>query len=142
LEDVEVCKEQEVHLSACSQFNFPWPSANGFHGKTAPIFKNLAFFSQNSINTNRVEHNLVCSNLGTKVIALAVKLASKFFKKMDDHIDDDSFPKAVPAFARNLFSEQLPVNIIAMKGKSGIDELKQPGEQNKVDGNESHCKKQ
>jgi hypothetical protein len=71
-----------------------------------------------------------------------VKLASKFFKKMDNHNDDDSFPKVVPAFARNLFTEQLPVNIIAMKGKSGINESKQPGEQKKVDGNAPHCKKQ
>jgi hypothetical protein len=34
------------------------------------------------------------------------------------------------------------VNIIAVKGKSGIDELKQPGEQKKVDGNKPHHKKQ
>ena len=77
-----------------------------------------------------------------KVIAIAVKLASKFFKKMDNHIDDDSFPKEVPAFARNLFTEQLPMIIIAVKGKSGINELKQPGEQKKVDGDTPHCKKQ
>ncbi len=42
----------------------------------------------------------------------------------------------------NLFTEQLPVNIIAIKGKSGINESKQPGEQKKVDGNKPHLKKQ
>jgi hypothetical protein len=46
---------------------------------------------------------------------------------MDDHIDDDSFPKAIPDFSRKLYTEQLPVNIIAMKERSGIDESKQPG---------------
>jgi hypothetical protein len=79
-----------------------------FMGKQHHFLKNLALFLQNSINTNRVEHNLICSNLETKVIAIVVKLTSKFFKKMEDHIDDDSFPKEEPAFARNLFTEQLP----------------------------------
>ena len=57
---------------------------------------------------------------------------------MDNHIDDNSFPKAIPVLAKNLYTEQLPVNIIAMKEKSGIDESKQPGEQKKVHGNKPH----
>jgi hypothetical protein len=69
-----------------------------FMGKIHQFFQNLASFSQNSLNTNKVELGL--SDLDDKSIKTAVKLASKFFKKMADHIDDNSFPKEVPTFAK------------------------------------------
>ncbi len=40
-----------------------------------------------------------------KNVTIAVKLASKFFSKMQEHVDDNSIPRDVPAFARSFFSE-------------------------------------
>jgi hypothetical protein len=37
------------------------------------------------------------------MVSTAVKLASKFFSKMQEHVDDNSIPKDVPAFARSIF---------------------------------------
>ena len=37
------------------------------------------------------------------MVITTVKLASKFFSKMQEHIDNNSFPKDVPAFARGFF---------------------------------------
>jgi hypothetical protein len=34
-----------------------------------------------------------------------VKLASKFFSNMQEHVDDNSIPRDVPAFARSFFSK-------------------------------------
>jgi len=53
----------------------------------------LASFSQNSINTNKIE--LGDDDFDTKMVVTAVKLASKFFSKVQEHIDDNSFPKTV-----------------------------------------------
>ena len=75
-----------------------------FMGKIHQFFQNLATFSQNSVNTNKVELGL--ADLDDKSIKIAIRLASKFFKKMVDHIDDNSLPKEVPSFAKNLFVEQ------------------------------------
>jgi hypothetical protein len=61
-------------------------------------------FSQNSINTNKVELN--DSSLNTKQIAAAVKLATKFIKKMIEHTDDNLVPKEIPPFAKSFFVEQ------------------------------------
>ena len=63
----------------------------------------LASFSQNSINTNKIE--VGNSMFETKALAVAVKLGSKFFSKMQEHIDDNSIPKDVPAFAKSFFVE-------------------------------------
>ena len=63
----------------------------------------LASFSQNSINTNKIE--LGDDDFDTKMVVTAVKLASKFFSKVQEHIDDNSFPKDVPAFARGFFAD-------------------------------------
>jgi hypothetical protein len=45
-----------------------------FMGILHHFFFKLALFSQNSINTNSVELNLVQKNLDTKVIALQLSL--------------------------------------------------------------------
>lgn len=72
-----------------------------FMAKIHQCFMHLASFSQNSINTNKIE--LGENDFDTKMVVTAVKLASKFFSKMQEHIDDNSFPKDVPAFARGFF---------------------------------------
>ena len=73
-------------------------------GKLHQCFQHLASFSQNSINTNKVELN--DDTLDVKQVAVAVKLISKFFKKMTEHIEDSSVPKDIPPFARTFFVEQ------------------------------------
>jgi hypothetical protein len=85
-----------------------------FMGKLHQFFQNLASFSQNSINTNKVEHGITTSALGldSKNIAIAVKLGSKFLKKMAEHIKDDTVPKEVPSFARSLFTETSTIPLL------------------------------
>jgi hypothetical protein len=79
-------------------------STNGFHGKTHQFFQLLASFLQNLINTNKVKLGL--TDLDNKHVKTAIKLASKFFKKMVDHINKNSVPKEIPTFAKSLFVEQ------------------------------------
>jgi len=74
-----------------------------FMSKIHQFFMHLASFSQNSINTNKIE--IGDSTFETKQVSVAVKLASKFFVKMQEHIDDNSIPKDVPAFAKSFFVE-------------------------------------
>ena len=57
-----------------------------FMGKIHQLFQHLASFSQNSINTNKVE--IGDANLETKQITIAVKFALKFMTKMLEHIDE------------------------------------------------------
>ena len=80
-----------------------------FMGKIHQLFQHLASFSQNSINTNKVEIGDV--DLETKQITIAVKFASKFITKMLEHIDENSIPKNIPAFAKSLFVEAPEVGI-------------------------------
>ena len=61
----------------------------------------LASFFQNSINANKIE--LGEYNFDTKTVVTAIKLASKFFSKMQKHIDNNSVPKDVRTFARGFF---------------------------------------
>jgi hypothetical protein len=91
-----------------------------FMAKIHQVFQILAFFSQNLINTNKVELGL--ADLDDKHVKTAIKLATKFFKKMVNHINNNSVPKEVPTFAKNLFVEQnlggfaiAPPTIIAPK---------------------------
>jgi hypothetical protein len=72
-----------------------------FMGKIHQFFMHLASFSQNSINTNKIE--VGDHKFKTKMVSTAVKLASKFFSKMQEHVNDNSIPKEVPAFARSIF---------------------------------------
>ena len=74
-----------------------------FMSKIHQFFMHLASFSQNSINTNKIE--IGDSTFETKQVSVAVKLASIFFAKMQEHIDDNSIPKDVPAFAKSFFVE-------------------------------------
>ena len=73
-------------------------------GKLHQCFQYLASFSQNLINTNKVEIN--DPSLDIKQVNMAVKLVSKFFKKMTEHIEDSTVPKEISPFARSFFIEQ------------------------------------
>jgi hypothetical protein len=73
-----------------------------FIAKLHQFFQHLAFFSQNLINTNKLE--LANPNLDSKNITIAVKLASKFLNKMQEHIKDNLIPKDIPAFAKSFFT--------------------------------------
>ncbi len=70
-------------------------------GKIQQFFMHLASFSQNLINTSKIK--VGDHKFKTKMVSTAVKLASKFFSKMQEHVDDNSIPKEVPAFARSIF---------------------------------------
>jgi hypothetical protein len=74
-----------------------------FMAKIHQFFMHLASFSQNSINTNKIETG--DNKFETRSVSIAVKLVSKFFAKMQEHIDDNSIPKDVPAFAKSFFTE-------------------------------------
>jgi hypothetical protein len=74
-----------------------------FMSKIHQFFLHLAYFSQNSINTNKIE--IGDSTFETKQVSVAVKLASNFFAKMQEHIDDNSILKDVPAFTKSFFAE-------------------------------------
>ncbi len=74
-----------------------------FMAKLHKFFQNLAFFSQNSII---VEHGATGNELDIRNVSIAVKLAAKFWKKMNDHIKDNTVPKEIPSFARTMFTEQ------------------------------------
>jgi hypothetical protein len=91
-----------------------------FIAKIHQVFQLLASFSQNLINTNKVKLGL--ANLDDKHVKIAIKLATNFFKKMVDHIDNNSVPKEVPTFAKSLFVMQTlggfaiaPLTIVAPK---------------------------
>jgi hypothetical protein len=77
-----------------------------FVGKLHQFFQHLASFSQNSINTNLVKHGNHGKRLNIKSVSTAAKLASKFLKKMTEHMEDNTVLKEVPAFACTLFVEQ------------------------------------
>jgi hypothetical protein len=72
-----------------------------FMGEIHQVFQLLALFSQNSINTNKVE--LGGTDLETKQITSVVKFALKFISKMFDHIKENFLSKHIPTFAKSLF---------------------------------------
>ena len=74
-----------------------------FMSKIHQFFVHLASFSQNSINTNKIETS--DNKFEAKQVSTAVKLASKFFSKMQKHVEDNSIHKDVPAFAKSFFVE-------------------------------------
>ncbi len=67
--------------------------------------KNLALFSQNSVNTNLVEHGATGDKLDIRNISIAVKFAVKFWTKMNNHIKDNTVPKEIPSFAHTMFEK-------------------------------------
>jgi hypothetical protein len=75
--------------------------ANGFYGINPPVFQLLASFLQNLISINKIE--VADDKFDIKNVTIAVKLVSKFFSKMQEHVDDNSIPKDVPAFAMSFF---------------------------------------
>jgi hypothetical protein len=92
-----------------------------FMGKLHQFIQHLALFSQNSINTNKVEHGITTSDQGldSKNIAIAVKLGPKLLKKMAEHIEDNMFPKEVPSFAISLFTETSSI-LLLLANTNGV----------------------
>ncbi len=80
-----------------------------FMAKLHQLFQIFALFSQNLINTNKVEINN--SSLKTKQISAVVKLVTKFVKKMVKHAEDNMVPKEIPPFAKSFFVEKNSRNI-------------------------------
>jgi hypothetical protein len=72
-----------------------------FMSKFHQFFMHVASFLQNSINTNKIKTG--DRIFETKQVSVVVKLASKFFAKMQEHINDNSIPKDMPAFAKSFF---------------------------------------
>jgi hypothetical protein len=62
------------------------------------VFAQQARFSANTLNTNKVEHGDDGSTLVIKQLEQTVKYCSRFFKKMSDHVAEDSIPDSVPRF--------------------------------------------
>jgi len=102
-----------------------------FMGKIHQLFQHLASFSQSSINTNKVKIGDV--DLETKQITIAVKFASKFMTRMLEHIDENSIPKNIPAFAKSLFVESPEIG--------GTETIKQSANQISTAANEGGRRK-
>ncbi len=73
---------------------------------------NLANFSQNSLNTNKVE--LGNSDFDTRLVKTGVRLGAKFINKMIKHVEDNLVAKEIPNFAKSLFVEQTAQRIITL----------------------------
>jgi hypothetical protein len=93
-----------------------------FMAKIHQLFQLLASFLQNLINTNKIE--VADDKFDVKNVTIVVKLVSKFFSKMQEHGNDNSIPKNVPAFARSFFSKtsgvDLPSHRKAMTPKNQV----------------------
>jgi hypothetical protein len=74
-----------------------------FMAKLYKFFQHLVLFSQNLINTNKIE--LAYTNLDSKNVTIAVKLVLKFLNKMQEHINNNLIPKDVPTFTKRFFTE-------------------------------------
>jgi hypothetical protein len=61
-----------------------------------------------------------------KQAVVAVKLMTKFIKKITEHVEDSSVPKEIPPFARTLFVKQDSRKIILAATTEQKTELKQP----------------
>ncbi len=116
-----------------------------FISKIHPFFQHLANFSQNSINTNKVE--VGDSAFETKLVKTGVKLWAKFINKMIKHVEDNLLPKDIPAFVKSLFVEQTAGGIITLattntnaKNQEGTA-VSGEGNKHKSDGNEPGKKK-
>jgi hypothetical protein len=101
-----------------------------FMAKIHQFFMHLALFSQNLINTNKIE--VGDNKFKTKNVSTTVRLAAKFFNKMQEHVDDNSIPKDVPAFAKSFFIEA-PGGGFAPKPRT--NEAEKPGTTQPADGN-------
>jgi len=83
------------------------------------VFKACAGFLQNSVNNNIVE---LGSNdkLDTKLLATAVRIASKFYDKMLEHIEENYVPTSIPAFAKDLFVDNSKIAPACITNQSGV----------------------
>ncbi len=72
----------------------------------------LANFSQNSLNTDKVE--LGDSDFDTRLVKTGVRLGAKFINKMIKHVKDNLVPKEILKFAKSLFVEQTTGGIITL----------------------------
>ncbi len=72
----------------------------------------LANFSQNSLNTNKVE--LGDSDFDTRLVKTGVRPGAKFINKMIKHVKDNLVPKEIPNFAKSLFVKQTAQGIITL----------------------------
>jgi hypothetical protein len=75
-----------------------------FMAKIHQMFMHLANFSQNSLNTNKVE--LGDSDFDTRLVKTGVRLGTKFINKMIEHVENNLAPKEIPNFAKSLFVKQ------------------------------------
>ncbi len=62
------------------------------------VFAQQAKFSCSTINTNKVEINGRAAVLETKLIEQTTKYIARFFKKMNNHIAENSTPDGIPRF--------------------------------------------
>ncbi len=62
------------------------------------IFAQQAKFLANTLNTNKVEHGNNGSTLNVNQLKQTVKYILPFFKKMNDHVAEDTTPNSVPRF--------------------------------------------
>jgi hypothetical protein len=106
-----------------------------FMAKIHQFFMHLALFSQNSINTTEIK--VGNNKFETRSLSTAVKLASKFFSKMQEHVDDNSIPKDVPAFAKSFFVEAPGGGFVP----APADETKKPSTTQPADGNGGNKRK-
>ncbi len=116
-----------------------------FMAKLHQFFQNLALFSQNCVNTNLVEHSTTGDELDIRNVSIVVKFAAMFWKKVNDHIKDDTIPKVIPSFACAMFVEPAS-GIVAPApvavNKSTTTSTASIGAKGKKYGNEPSKKKQ
>ncbi len=62
------------------------------------VFAQQAKFSANSLNTYKVEHGDNGSTLIIKVLDQTVKYSVHFFKRISDHVAEDTVPSSIPRF--------------------------------------------
>ena len=116
-----------------------------FMAKLHQFFQNLALFSQNCVNTNLVEHSTTGDELDIRNVSIVVKFAAMFWKKVNDHIKDDTIPKVIPSFACAMFVE--PASGIVATAQVAVDKSAATstasiGAKGKNYGNEPSKKKQ
>ncbi len=118
-----------------------------FMGKIHHFFQHLANFLQNSVNMNKVE--VGDPVFETEIVKTGVKLGAKFINKMIEHVENNSIPKDIPAFAKSLFVKQTAgrANTLAAaksnatKNQEVIATLGEASNKQKSDGQESGGKK-